>query len=148
MDNKINEVKKLYEDAYIGQIHIPQRQIRYSIKENKGTKVIIEDMNLLLKLLEQSSDSLYKSGDKEINLDNYKETLRNHEKLLNKISKNISSVELPKDFASADEISKMIEFQKKNITRSLKAIGENHELYKIQKYLLDNLFNTVEVIRK
>ncbi|HZJ77060.1 MAG TPA: hypothetical protein VFC70_05060, partial [Oscillospiraceae bacterium] len=82
MENRIDKVREIYEDAYIGQINIPQRQVRYSAEENKGTKEIIEDMNLLLELLEKSSDSLYKPGTGETKLNGYKEVLKNYQKLL------------------------------------------------------------------
>ncbi len=45
VESKIDEVKEIYEDAYIGQMHIPQKQIQYLDEENKGTKEFIEDMN-------------------------------------------------------------------------------------------------------
>ena len=82
VESKIDEVKEIYEDAYIGQMHIPQKQIQYLDEENKGTKEFIEDMNLLLELLEQSSDNIYKSYSEESKLSKYKEILGNHKKLL------------------------------------------------------------------
>lgn len=148
MENKIDKVREIYEDAYIGQINIPQRQIQYSAKENKGTKEIIEDMNLLLKLLEQSSDNLYKPDIEETKPDEYKGILENHQKLLGQILEKIGDTDLPKDFAKIDDIKKMVEYQEKNIVESLKIIEEGQELYKLQNYFLDNLFRTVEVIRK
>lgn len=148
MEGKIDGVREIYEDAYIGQMHIPQKQIQYLDKENKGTKEFIEDMNLLLELLEQSSDSLYKSDNEESKLGKYKEILGNHQNLLDRMLEEISNMELPKDFISENNIKEMIEYQKKNITESLKIIEDKQELHKLQNYFLDNLFRTVEIIRK
>ena len=148
VESKIDEVKEIYEDAYIGQMHIPQKQIQYLDKENKGTKEFIEDMNLLLELLEQFSDSLYKSDNEESKLGKYKEILENHQKLLGRMLEEVSNMELPKDFISENDIKEMIEYQKKNITESLKIIEDKQELHKLQNYFLDNLFRTVEIIRK
>lgn len=148
MESKIEGIREIYEDAYIGQMHIPQKQIRYLDEENKGTKEFIEDMNLLLELLEQSSDSLYKSDNEESKLGKYKEILENHQKLLGRMLEAASNTELPKDFISEDDIKKMIEYQEKNIMESLKIIEDKQELHKLQNYFLDNLFRTIEIIRK
>ena len=59
-----------------------------------------------------------------------------------------SNTELPKDFISEDDIKKMIEYQEKNIMESLKIIEDKQKLHKLQNYFLDNLFRTIEIIRK
>ncbi len=148
VESKIDEVKEIYEDAYIGQMHIPQKQIQYLDEENKGTKEFIEDMNLLLELLEQSSDNIYKSYSEESKLSKYKEILGNHKKLLEQMLEKVNNTELPKNFVAKDDIKNMIEHQEKNITESLKIIEGKQEMYKLQNYFLDNLFKTVEIIKK
>ncbi len=148
VESKIDEVKEIYEDAYIGQMHIPQKQIQYLDEENKGTKEFIEDMNLLLELLEQSSNNIYKSYNERSKLDKYKEILGNHKKLLEQMLEKINNTELPKNFVGKDDIKNMIEHQEKNITESLKIIEGKQEMYKLQNYFLDNLFKTVEIIKK
>lgn len=148
VESKIDEVKEIYEDAYIGQMHIPQKQIQYLDEENKGTKEFIEDMNLLLELLEQSSNNIYKSYNEGSKLDKYKEILGNHKKLLEQMLEKVNNTELPKNFVGKDDIKNMIEHQEKNITESLKIIEGKQEMYKLQNYFLDNLFKTVEIIKK
>lgn len=148
IENKIDGVREIYEDAYIGQMHTPQKEIKYSSKENKGTKEVIEDMNLLLGLLEQSADSLYESGNEETKLNEYKGILERHQKLLNQILEKINNVNLPKNFADTDDIKGMIEHQGKNIEESLKIAEEKQEVHKLQSYFSDNLFKVVEVIKK
>lgn len=148
VESKIDEVKEIYEDAYIGQMHIPQKQIQYLDEENKGTKEFIEDMNLLLELLEQSSNNIYKSYNERSKLDKYKEILGNHKKLLEQMLEKINNTELPKNFVGKDDIKNMIEHQEKNITESLKIIEGKQEMYKLQNYFLDNLFKTVEIIKR
>lgn len=147
MDNKIGEVREIYEDAYIGHINIPQRQIQYSAEKNKGAKEIIEDLNLLLKLLEQSSDKLHKPGIEETRLGEYKGILKDHQKLLGQISEKIEGVDLPEDFDKTSDIKGLVEYQQKNIAESLKIIEEGQEPYKLQNYFLNNLFGTVDLIR-
>ena len=148
VESKIDEVKEIYEDAYIGQMHIPQKQIQYLDEENKGTKEFIEDMNLLLELLEQSSDNIYKSYSEESKLSKYEEILGNHKKLLEQMLEKVNNTELPKNFVGKDDIKNMIEHQEKNITESLKIIEGKQEMYKLQNYFLDNLFKTVEIIKR
>lgn len=148
IEGKIDKVREIYEDAYIGQMHIPQKQIQYLSNKNKGTKEVIEDMNVLLGLLEQSSDSLYKLDREEAKLDEYKGILENHQKLLGQISEKINNIELPKDFANINDIKKMVEHQEKNIVESLKVMEERQDLYKLQNYFFDSLFRTIEIIRK
>lgn len=148
VESKIDEVKEIYEDAYIGQMHIPQKQIQYLDEENKGTKEFIEDMNLLLELLEQSSSNIYKSYNEGSKLGKYKEILENHKKLLEQMLEKVNNTELPKNFVGKDDIKNMIEHQEKNITESLKIIEGKQEMYKLQNYFLDNLFKTVEIIKR
>ena len=59
-----------------------------------------------------------------------------------------NNTELPKNFVAKDDIKNMIEHQEKNITESLKIIEGKQEMYKLQNYFLDNLFKTVEIIKK
>lgn len=148
MEGKIDRVRGIYEDAYIHQIHVPQKQIQYSSKENKGTKEVIGDMNLLLELLKQSSDSLNGSENEKEIPGGYKEVLEDYQKLLDQMFKNVSDADLPKGFAGADDIKRMIEYHEKNITESLKIIEEKQGLYRLQNYFLDNIFKTIEVIGK
>ena len=148
MEDKIDRVRETYEDAYIAHMHTAQKEIQYLSKENKGTKEVIEDMNLLLELLEQSSDSLYKPDNGEIKLNEYKEVLERHQKLLNQMLGKVKDTDLPKNFANTDDIKKMIEHQEKNIMESLKIIEKGQGSYKLQNYFLDNLFRTLDVIRK
>jgi len=148
IENKVDRVREIYKDAYIGQMHIPQKQVHYLNNENKGTKEIIEDMNSLLELLEQYSDSLYSLDNGEAKLDEYREILGRHQKLLSEMLEKVDKTNLPKDFASADDVKKMIEYQERNTAESLKIIEKNQELYKLQSCFSDNLFRTVEVIKK
>lgn len=148
MEDKIDRVREIYKDAYIGQMHIPQKQIRYLGEENKGTKEFIDDMNSLLGLLKQSSDSLYSTGSEETKLNEYKEILERHQKLLGQMLDKIGKTNLPEDFANADDVKRMIEHQEGNITESLKMIEKKQELYKLQSYFSDNLFRTIEVIKE
>ncbi len=148
IEDKIDRVREIYEDAYMGQMHIPQKQVQYLSEENKGTKEFIEDMNSLLELLKQSSDSLYSSDSEETKLNAYKGILEKHQKLLGQMLEKVDKTNLPEDFANADDVKKMIEYQEKNITESLKIIEKKQELYKLQSYLSDNLFRVAEVIKK
>ena len=148
MENKIDRVREIYKDAYIGQMHIPQKQVQYLGEENKGTKEFIGDMNSLLELLKQSSDSLYSPDSEEIKLNEYKGILERHQKLLGQMLEKVGKTNLPKDFANADDIKKMIEYQEKNITESLEMIEKKQEPYKIQSRFSDNLFRTVDIIKK
>ena len=103
---------------------------------------------MLLELLEQSSDSLYKPDNGEIKLNEYKEVLERHQKLLNQMLGKVKDTDLPKNFANTDDIKKMIEHQEKNIMESLKIIEKGQDSYKLQNYFLDNLFRTIDIIKK
>ncbi len=102
----------------------------------------------MLELLEQSSNNIYKSNNERSKLDKYKEILGNHKKLLEQMLEKINNTELPKNFVGKDDIKNMIEHQEKNITESLKIIEGKQEMYKLQNYFLDNLFKTVEIIKR
>jgi len=148
IEDKIDRVREIYKDAYIGQMHIPQKQVQYLCEENKGTKEFIEDMNSLLELLKQSSDNLYSLDGEETKLNEYKGILEKHQKLLGQMLERVDRTNLPKDFTNVDDIKNMIEYQTKNITESLKIIEKKQEPYKLQGYLSDNLFSAIEVIKK
>lgn len=148
IEKKLDNVREVYADAYIGQIYIPQKQIHYSSVENNGTKEVIDNMNLLIEILDQSSETLYKFINAEGTLEEYKEVLINHQKLLAQMSEKINDVKLPKEFANVEDIKKMIEYQEKDILESLKIIEEERETYQLQNHFLDSLFRTIEVIKK
>lgn len=148
VEGKLDEVREVYADAYIGETYIPQKQINYSNEENIGTKEVIDSMNSLIGMLNQSSDVLYKLINMEGNIEEYREVLNNHKKILGQISENIKNAKLPSDFANIDDINKMIDYQEKNISESLKITEEEYDVYKLQNHFLDTLFRTIEVIKK
>lgn len=148
IEEKLDKVREVYPDAYIGQIHIPQRKVNYLSEENNGTKEFIESMNSILELLDQSSDKLYKLLKEEGKLEEYKEVLLNHENILKKLSEKINNTDLPKEFASVADVKKMLDYQEKNIVESLKIVEEKQDIYELQNYFLDNLFRTIEIIKK
>ncbi|MBU5677690.1 hypothetical protein KQI88_14815 [Alkaliphilus sp. MSJ-5] len=148
IEKKLDNVREVYADAYIGQIYIPQKQIHYSSTENNGTKEVIDNMNSLIEILNQSSETLYKFINAEGTLEEYKKILINHQKLLAQMSEKINNVKLPKEFANVEDIKKMIEYQEKNILESLKVIEEGRDTYQLQNHFLDSLFRTIEVIKK
>ncbi len=148
IEEKMGKVKEIYEDAYMGQIHIPERQVHYIKEENDGSREVIENINLLLELLDKSSNKLCKSINGEIQVDEYKEILENHNKILGQITEKINNTKLPEGFASNSDIKEMVEDHKKNISQSLKLMEEGGSLHKVQNYFYDSLFKTIDMIQK
>jgi len=147
-EGMLDKVREVYPDAYMGQMHIPKQQVHYSNEENKGTNEVISDINSLIEILDQSSEVLYKYMNTENNIEEYTQMLKNHQKILEQISEKVQHVKLPLEFASVDDINKMINYQEKNISESFKIIEEKQDAYKLQNHFLDTLFRTIEVMKK
>lgn len=147
IEGKIDQVKEIYNDAYIGEIHIPQQEVYYLKDTNKGTEEIIEDINLLTKLLNRSSDDVYNINGG--NIGEYRQVLEEYKNILTKILGYIDEgINLPEEIASIDNIKKVIEFQQNNVAESLKIIENKEDLYELQKYFSNNLFSMLELVRK
>lgn len=146
IEDKVDRVREIYSDAYIASMHIPQKQVYYLDDENKGTREIVENINLLLGLFEESLDNIYRldKGGKE--LDEYKKILLKQEDILRQINISISDGSLPMEFANKDHIEKMIKSQEEYIRKSLKIIEEKTEPYDLQNYFLGSLFSIIEVL--
>lgn len=148
IESKLDKIREVYPDAYIGQMHIPKKQIVYSKEKNSGASEVIDNMNLVIEILNKSSDTLYKDMNNQENIKAYKEVLNSHQRLLEDMSEKIANVEFPVQLFSAEDIKKMIEHQQKNISESLKIIEDDQEKHKLEEHFLDTLFRTIEVVKK
>ncbi len=148
IEGKLDQVREVYPDSYIGEMYVPQKEVRYSADEDSNVKEIVDSLNSLIQIIDKSSDNLYKYINEENGLEQYKETLLEHQNLLEQISEQISDSKLPEEFFSVDSIQSMIEYQEKNIAESLNIIKEEKDNFILQNYFLDNLFRTVELIKK
>lgn len=148
IEEKLEEVREIYPDAYIGQMHIPKKEVNYLSDESDVTKDLVDCMNLIIDMADQSSKIVYSSIDTEEGLNKYKEILLEHEKILGQMSEKINNGSIAEKFASKEDIKKMIDHQGKNISESLKLIEGNQDLYKVQNYFIDSLFRIMEVHKK
>ena len=146
IEEKLDEVRAVYYDAYIGQVHISKNQISY-LEDDKGTAEVIKDMNSLLGILNESSDTLYKITTAEGDLNQYKEVLVKHQTLLEDMSEKVKNATLPKELPTVEDINRMIDRQEKNISESLKILDEEANIYELQNYFLDNVFRIIEIIK-
>ncbi|SCY16549.1 hypothetical protein [Alkaliphilus peptidifermentans] len=150
VEEKLSEVREVFEDAYINEIHFPIKEIKFE-KNNyeKLYKGTIENLNDLIDIMEKQSEAWYNNYEKEGDMDIYVELLKKQQSTLDNLSTDINENLLPQSFPSKNNVEKMIHYQRSNINRSLEIIEEDDQenLYRLHSLYLDSLFRIVEVIK-
>ncbi len=146
IENKLDIVREVYPDAYIDEMYISEKKVEYSEDLEENVKDVVSNMNLLINIMDQSSDNLYEFINKESSLEKYNETLVEHKKILEQISENASNINEDTDSINIMAIKNMVEYQNKNIEKTLNMKKDIDEL-NLQNHFLENLFRIIELMR-
>lgn len=147
-EEKLEEIRILYPDAYISEIYASENLIAYSVPNEENTKAIIEELNHLGVSLNSSSDIIYNLSKKEGNLDDYREVLGEQQKKLEELSKKLEQVSPSSDSQLYSEVKKMVENVEKNINKSNEIINTGQYSHLLHTYFLDSLFRVIETAKK
>lgn len=142
VESKIEDIRAHYPDAFITEMYLPKKTIKYHENESLITE-IIEDINHIIEVIDKQSEEWYNYG----GTITYKELLNKHDELLNKLNEKINDEKFSEAYFSKNVIEKSVMYQQSNINTSLEILESKEKEYRIHSLFLDSLFRVVELIK-
>ncbi|KAB3535929.1 hypothetical protein F8154_05280 [Alkaliphilus pronyensis] len=150
VEDKLDTVREVFNDAYINELHLPIKEVKYeNDSNNEIAEGTIENMNKLIDVMEKQTEAWYNYYEKEGEIVVYIELLKKQQTILNDIMSAIKDHQLPTGFIDNSSIEKMVHYQESNINKSMEIIEnqDKENFHRLHSLYLDSLFRTIEVIK-
>lgn len=142
IETKLEKVREHYPDAFISEMYLPKKTVRYN-EDDKGVEEIIEAINNIIELIDKQSEEWYNYGGTSA----YTDLLNKHEELIENLSGKIAEKNFSKEYFNKNAMEKALIYQLNNINTSLELIESSKEEHRIHSLYLDSLFRVVELTK-
>ncbi|QUH26041.1 SPOR domain-containing protein [Serpentinicella alkaliphila] len=139
VEGKIDEVKGHYPDAFISEMFLPKKVVKYDEKDSIVAE-IIGDINNIIELIDKQSEEWYNYGGSST----YVELLNKHEELLDNLNIKITDDKFSGRYFNKSAFEKAVIYQKNNINSSKELLESKENNHRIHSLYLDSLFRVVE----
>jgi len=140
VESKMEEVKEHYPDAFISEMYLPKKVVKYKAEDDIVAD-IIGDINNIIELIDKQSEEWYNNGSTSA----YKELLNKHEELLKNLNGKITDKKLTENYFNKTVIEKAVIYQQNNINTSLELLEGKENEHRVHSLFLDSLFRVVEL---